>query len=104
MKLTPKQAAARAGVSPGLVYAWCEARRLPHYRMGGVGRRGKILIESAELDAFIASSRVEADPTPEPARRRTPAPREGGGAFKNLDQGRLREAWRKVGALGRDEE
>ncbi len=32
MKLTVKQAAARAGISAQLVYLWCEERRLMHYR------------------------------------------------------------------------
>jgi excisionase family DNA binding protein len=60
MKLTIKQAAARAGVSPALVYQWCEERRLPHYRLGGKGKRGKILVEESDLDAFLASLKVEA--------------------------------------------
>src|SRR5689334_19549696 len=65
MKLTVKQAAERAGVSPALVYEWCEERRLPHYRAGRQGRRGKILIEEADLDAFIESLKVE--PPDDPA-------------------------------------
>lgn len=32
---------------------------LPHYRMGGKGKRGKILIEEASLDAFLQSCKVE---------------------------------------------
>jgi excisionase family DNA binding protein len=61
-KLTPKDAAARAGVSPQLIYRWCAERRLPHYRCGGRGRRGRILIDPADLDAFLATLRV----TPQP--------------------------------------
>jgi excisionase family DNA binding protein len=57
--LTVKQAAERLRVSPSLVYSWCEDRILPHYRMGGKGKRGKILIEEAALDAFLQSHRVE---------------------------------------------
>jgi excisionase family DNA binding protein len=101
MKLTAKQAAARAGVSPGLVYAWCEARRLPHYRMPGRGRRGKLLIDADELDAFLAASRVEAQeetPIRRPIRRFR-----AGGVFGNLDSDRLRAAWRKEGAIRDDE-
>jgi excisionase family DNA binding protein len=59
MLLTVKQAAEKAGVSESLIYQWCEERRLAHFRAGGKGRRGKILIAPADLDAFMASIRVE---------------------------------------------
>ncbi len=58
MKLTVKEAAERACVSAALVYQWCEEKRLPHYRMGQQGRRGKILIDESDLDAFLASLKV----------------------------------------------
>jgi excisionase family DNA binding protein len=58
--LTPKQAAARIGVSDSLIYEWCSSGLLPHYRFGRPGRRGKILIDDKELDAFLASCRQEA--------------------------------------------
>ena len=58
--LTPKQAAERAGVSLSLVYQWCEERLLVHYRCGGKGRRGRILIEEADLAAFLSTRRVDA--------------------------------------------
>ncbi len=58
-RLTVKEAAGRAGVSSALVYEWCDERRLAHYRVGGVGKRGKILIEPADLDVFMASLKVE---------------------------------------------
>jgi excisionase family DNA binding protein len=60
MKLTIKQAASRAGVSASLMYQWCQERRLTHYRVGGQGRRGKILIDPQDLDSFLASLKVEA--------------------------------------------
>jgi len=60
--LTPKQAAARIGVSDSLIYEWCAAGLLPHYRFGKPGRRGKILIEDKEFDAFLAACRQEARP------------------------------------------
>jgi excisionase family DNA binding protein len=60
--LTPKQAAARIGVSDSLIYDWCSSGLLPHYRFGRPGRRGKILIDDRELDAFLASCRQEACP------------------------------------------
>jgi excisionase family DNA binding protein len=60
MKLTPKTAAERVGVSVSLIYEWCQDKRVPHYRCGGRGRRGRILIEDADLDAFLTTLRVEA--------------------------------------------
>jgi excisionase family DNA binding protein len=59
--LTVKQAAVRLGISPSLVYGWCEDRILPHFRLGNKGsRRGKILIEETALDAFLQCRKVEA--------------------------------------------
>jgi excisionase family DNA binding protein len=58
--LTVKQAALRLGVSDSLVYEWCTEGVLPCYRFGRRGRRGKILIDQAELDAFMAAHRHEA--------------------------------------------
>ena len=55
--LTPKTAAERAGVSASLVYAWCREQRLPHYRVGREGTRGRIRIAPADLDAFITTLR-----------------------------------------------
>jgi excisionase family DNA binding protein len=60
--LTVKQVATRLRISPSLVYSWCDDHILPHYRMGGKGRRGKILIEEAVLDAFLQSRKVEGKP------------------------------------------
>jgi excisionase family DNA binding protein len=60
--LSVKQVAERLRVSDSLVYSWCEDHLLPHYRMGGRGKRGKILIEEAALDAFLHSRRVEGNP------------------------------------------
>jgi excisionase family DNA binding protein len=56
--LSVKAAADRAGVSPALIYLWCEERRLIHYRLGGNGRRGKIAIRPDDLDAFMESCKV----------------------------------------------
>lgn len=66
MKLTPKQAAERAGISPSLVYDWCATRRLRHARAGRAGRRGKILIEEGDLEAFLRALVVEAGDRPPP--------------------------------------
>jgi excisionase family DNA binding protein len=38
--LTVKQVAERLRISASLVYSWCEDHLLPHYRMGGKGKRG----------------------------------------------------------------
>ena len=62
MKLNVKQAAERAGVSESLLYQLCSEGRLPHYRLGGRGRRGKILIAAEDLDAFMESCRVTEPP------------------------------------------
>jgi excisionase family DNA binding protein len=97
MKLTVKQAAKQAGISPGLVYLWCAERRLPHVRAGGRGRRGRILIEDTDLTSFLDSCRIAAEDGP-PVKQ--PAP-QAVGAFQNLDSGRLQEAWRKRGVLGK---
>jgi excisionase family DNA binding protein len=60
--LTPKQVAARVGVSDSLVYEWCAQGLLKHYRFGGKGRRGCIRIEEADLDAFLAACLHEVRP------------------------------------------
>ncbi len=57
--LSPKQAAERVGVSPSLVYDWCRDQLLAHYRFGAKGRRGRILIAPADLDAFMRQCRVD---------------------------------------------
>jgi excisionase family DNA binding protein len=57
--MTPREAAASAGVSPSLVYQWCRDQLLPHYRFGTQGRRGKILIAPSDLEAFMQQCRVE---------------------------------------------
>jgi len=53
--LTVKQVSERLLISASLVYSWCEDHLLAHYRMGGKGKRGRILIEEAALDAFLQS-------------------------------------------------
>ncbi len=59
---TVKEVSERLRVSDSLVYSWCDEHLLPHYRMGGKGKRGKILIEEAALDAFLQSRKVEGKP------------------------------------------
>jgi excisionase family DNA binding protein len=59
MKLTPKEAAARARVSLSLVYSWCNSHSLVHFRIGRQGRRGLIRIEDSDLDSFLSAFREE---------------------------------------------
>jgi len=73
MKLTVKQAAVRAGVCASVVYGWCAAKRFPLYRLGNQGKRGKIVIDVADLDTFLSACRVEpeqakAAPAPHPTK------------------------------------
>jgi excisionase family DNA binding protein len=63
--ITPKEAAESLGVSSSLIYQWLEERRLVHYRFGGEGRRGRILIDPADLDKFMRKCRVATHPFPE---------------------------------------
>jgi excisionase family DNA binding protein len=72
MRLTVKQAASHAGVSRSMIYQWVEERRLPHTRLGGKGRRGKIFVEQADLDAFLAGCRVEAAEPQRPGKAEGP--------------------------------
>ena len=58
--LTIQQAAERLGVSDSLLYELCSTGLLPHYRMGRKGKRGRLLIEEADLSTFLASCRHEA--------------------------------------------
>ncbi|MBL8795248.1 MAG: helix-turn-helix domain-containing protein [Planctomycetia bacterium] len=45
---------------PSTVYLWVEQRQLPHYRLGGKGRRGRIVVDEADFAAFLASRKVDA--------------------------------------------
>jgi excisionase family DNA binding protein len=60
--LTPDEAAAYAGVSTSLIYKWCSEGRLAHYRPGATGKRGRILIDPADLDQVIREYRRERHP------------------------------------------
>ena len=73
--LTVAQVADRLGVCRSLVYSWVDAGQLPHYRMGAAGKRGGIRIEEADLEAFLATKRVEGckmfvEPSPSSSRLR----------------------------------
>src|SRR4051794_2901927 len=93
--LTIKQAAERLNVSEATVYDLCAKRKLPHVRIGT--GRGTIRIDEQALEEFIKAATVPpAEPTAPP-----PPPKQGGKptVFTHLDQDRLREAWRRQGAL-----
>ena len=66
-KVTIKQAAEQSGISTSLLYQICSERRLPHFRLGRDGKRGKILIEESDLIAFLEMARVEAGVKNSPA-------------------------------------
>jgi excisionase family DNA binding protein len=56
--VTVKEAAEKLEVSVSLVYQLIADARLPHHRIGGRGRRGKIVIQNEDIQAFLASCRV----------------------------------------------
>lgn len=95
--LSPKAAAERSCVSLSLVYRWCSDGSLPHLRVGGKGRRGKILIAPADLDALLATFRVEGDVpvTLAPARSSSQGSSSpSAGSFSELKMDRLARAWK----------
>lgn len=57
--MTAKQAAERLGISKSLLYQLVAEKRLPHRRIGGKGRRGKIVIEEEDVRAFMEGCKVE---------------------------------------------
>lgn len=71
--LSVRQAAARAGVCPSLVYGWVASGELPHFRLGAKGRRGKVAIAEADLDAFLASRKRQGrQEVPPPSPKKPP--------------------------------
>jgi excisionase family DNA binding protein len=56
--LTVKRAAADVGVSQNLIYSLCAAGEIKHLRLGGPGRRGKILIAEEDWTAYLAARKV----------------------------------------------
>ncbi len=90
--LTVELAAKASGLSTASIYEACKRRLMPHYRLSGTGRRGKILIRRADLVAFIESQRVEAAAPSASARASSGSPVS---PFSELDPERLRRAWKK---------
>ena len=69
--LTIKQCAEKSCVSEALVRQWVAEGRLPHYRLGAKGKRGKLMVDESDLDALLASFKVSGPasvPAPKPRR------------------------------------
>ncbi|TME71032.1 MAG: helix-turn-helix domain-containing protein [Chloroflexi bacterium] len=54
--LSVSEAATMLGVSHFTVRAWLRARLIPHYKL-----RRRIVLDRADVEAFLARRRVEAD-------------------------------------------
>lgn len=59
--MTVKQAAERLEISRSLLYKLIEEGQLPHRRIGGKGKRGKIIVTEEDVKAFLDSVKVEAE-------------------------------------------
>jgi hypothetical protein len=99
MMLAVKPVAERLRISASLVYSWCEDHLLPHYRMGGEGKRGKILIEQAAADGKLGPSEwyilakapeVVLNEVPENTRRSVPSAAAGNHHFPAKEFGHVR--------------
>ncbi|MHC4138073.1 MAG: helix-turn-helix domain-containing protein [Planctomycetota bacterium] len=63
--LTVPQAQKLLPVSRSAIYALIKAGRIPHYRISAAGsRRGRILIDRRDLEAFVAKARQTATRAP----------------------------------------
>ncbi len=60
--LSVKAAAARASVSPSLIYKLVADGDLPAYRPGQREKRGKVLVAEEDLDRWLESRRREGPP------------------------------------------
>ncbi len=80
-RLSLKEAAQAAGMCVSTLRLWVRSGDLPHYRLGAPGRRGKIVIDIADLDAFLEQLKVVKQ---EPAPKSAPAPKF---TFKHLRLG-----------------
>lgn len=59
MLLNVAEAAERAKVSKTLIRRWTTVeKRLPHFRLGGRGKRGKLVIDSVDLDMFLDTLKI----------------------------------------------
>jgi excisionase family DNA binding protein len=60
--MTAKQASETLGVSLSMVYQLAREGRLPHFRIGLAGRRGKLIFDDEGIRRFKESCRVEKCP------------------------------------------
>jgi excisionase family DNA binding protein len=72
--LTIAESAPIARLSASSLYDACQRKIIPHYRVSGRRRRGKVLIKRSDLMAFIESMRVEVGEAPPPAAVKPPRP------------------------------
>ena len=54
-----REAAERLEVSISLVYQLIAEGRLPHVRIGGRGRRGKIIVRPEDIESFLEACEVK---------------------------------------------
>jgi len=92
---TVAEIAKRLGVSPNTVYSAVETGLLECHRLKSKpGARGTIRVSDEQLTKYLESMKVEK------RQNNTSFPRDTvGGAFKNLDSGRLLDAWRRQGVI-----
>ena len=68
--LTVADAARHACVCESMIRQWIRDGTLPHYRLGALGKRGKIVIAVEDLDGVLANFKVSglaSKPAPKPA-------------------------------------
>ncbi|QEL17404.1 helix-turn-helix domain-containing protein [Limnoglobus roseus] len=88
--LSVKQAALAIGVCESLIRDWCADGMLPHYRVGRKGKRGKILISTSDLAAFLEQLKIA---PAEPKFVNSSTSSAPGPLFSELDSKRLAKAW-----------
>lgn len=89
-RLTVQQAADLVPTSPSMVYQWVKERRFAVLRVGGRGRRGRILIDADVFERFLKTLTVEPSEASAPASSPSQA-----GLFSEPDPKRLAKAWKK---------
>jgi excisionase family DNA binding protein len=73
-RLTVHQAALLVPTSDSMVYQWVKEKRFDVLRVGGRGRRGRILIDEGVFRAFLESLTVEGDDESPPSSPAQPTP------------------------------
>jgi excisionase family DNA binding protein len=56
--MTAKEAAEKCKCSVSMIYQLAAEGRLPHYRIGRLGRRGKVVFDEEDVRKFLESCRV----------------------------------------------